>query len=80
MTELGVAGDWELCHTSLANFTQAAEDMVECKEVSTNIFEAIFCFVFHFDKIWFQSCPDPGIRPPPIQFDNSEFYGFSEFW
>jgi len=27
-----------------------------------------------------QSCPDPGIRPPPIQFDNSEFYGFSEFW
>ena len=33
---LGVAGDWELCHTSLANFTQAAEDMVECKEVSTS--------------------------------------------
>jgi len=27
-----------------------------------------------------QNCPDPGIRPPPIQFDNSEFYGFSEFW
>jgi len=27
-----------------------------------------------------QSCPDPGIHPPPIQFDNSEFYGFSEFW
>jgi len=26
------------------------------------------------------SCPDPGMRPPPIQFDNSEFYGFSEFW
>jgi len=51
-------GDWELCHTSLSNFTAAAEDMVECKE----------------------SCPDPGIRPPPIQFDNSEFYGFSEFW
>jgi len=27
-----------------------------------------------------ESCPDPGMRPPPIQFDNSEFYGFSEFW
>jgi len=27
-----------------------------------------------------KSCPDPGIRPPPIQFDNSEFYGFSELW
>ena len=26
------------------------------------------------------SCPDPGMRQPPIQFDNSEFYGFSEFW
>ena len=28
------AGDWELCHTSLSNFTAAAEDMVECKEVN----------------------------------------------
>jgi len=27
-----------------------------------------------------ENCPDAGIRPPPIQFDNSEFYGFSEFW
>jgi len=27
-----------------------------------------------------ESCPDPGIRPPPIQFENSEFYGFSEYW
>jgi len=27
-----------------------------------------------------ESCPDPGMRPPPIQFDNSEFYGFSEYW
>jgi len=27
-----------------------------------------------------ESCPDPGMRTPPIQFDNSEFYGFSEFW
>ena len=27
-----------------------------------------------------ESCPDPGMRVPPIQFDNSEFYGFSEFW
>ena len=27
-----------------------------------------------------ENCPDPGMRPPPIQFDNSEFYGFSEFW
>ena len=27
-----------------------------------------------------ENCPDEGIRPPPIQFDNSEFYGFSEFW
>jgi len=27
-----------------------------------------------------QNCPDAGIRQPPIQFDNSEFYGFSEFW
>ena len=30
-------GDWDLCHTSLSNFTQSAEDMVECKEV--NIFD-----------------------------------------
>lgn len=27
-----------------------------------------------------QNCPDPGMRIPPIQFDNSEFFGFSEFW
>ena len=27
-----------------------------------------------------ESCPDPGMRVPPIQFDNSEFYGFSEYW
>jgi len=27
-----------------------------------------------------ENCPDTSIRPPPIQFDNSEFYGFSEFW
>ena len=27
-----------------------------------------------------ESCPDPGMRAPPIQFDNSEFYGFSEYW
>jgi len=27
-----------------------------------------------------QNCPDSGISPPPIQFDNSEFFGFSEFW
>lgn len=26
------------------------------------------------------NCPDAGIRVPAIQFDNSEFYGFSEFW
>jgi len=25
-------------------------------------------------------CPDSRMRSPPIQFDNSEFYGFSEFW
>ena len=23
-----------------------------------------------------QNCPDPGMRVPPIQFDNSEFFGF----
>ena len=27
-----------------------------------------------------ESCPDNGMRAPPIQFDNSEFYGFSEYW
>jgi len=27
-----------------------------------------------------ENCPDEGIKKPPIQFDNSEFYGFSEFW
>jgi len=27
-----------------------------------------------------ENCPDPGMRVPPIEFDNSEFYGFSEFW
>lgn len=27
-----------------------------------------------------QNCPDSRINIPPIQFDNSEFYGFSEFW
>lgn len=26
------------------------------------------------------SCPDAGISAPAIQFDNSEFYAFSEFW
>ena len=48
--------------------------------LNKHIWSNFFCFVFYFDEIWFQSCPDPGIRPPPIQFDNSEFYGFSEFW
>lgn len=27
-----------------------------------------------------QGCPDPGMKMPPIPVDNSEFYGFSEFW
>jgi len=27
-----------------------------------------------------QNCPDARISIPPIQFDNSEFFGFSEFW
>jgi Golgi nucleoside diphosphatase len=26
------------------------------------------------------SCPDAGIQMPPIPVQNSEFYGFSEFW
>jgi len=26
------------------------------------------------------NCPDSAIAVPPIEFDNSEFYGFSEFW
>ena len=26
------------------------------------------------------SCHDEGIKIPPIQFDEAEFYGFSEFW
>lgn len=28
------------------------------------------------DWIILQNCPDPGMRVPPIQFDNSEFFGF----
>lgn len=27
-----------------------------------------------------QSCPNSGIKMPPIPIENSEFYGFSEFW
>lgn len=27
-----------------------------------------------------ENCPDQAMRAPPIEFDNSEFYGFSEFW
>lgn len=27
-----------------------------------------------------KGCPDAGIKVPSIQFENSEFYGFSEFW
>jgi len=27
-----------------------------------------------------QNCPDYSMNIPPIQFDNSEFFGFSEFW
>lgn len=27
-----------------------------------------------------KTCPDAGIQRPPIDFDTSEFYAFSEFW
>jgi Golgi nucleoside diphosphatase len=27
-----------------------------------------------------QSCPDAEIKVPPIQFGETEFYAFSEFW
>jgi len=27
-----------------------------------------------------QGCPNPGMQMPPLPMENSEFYGFSEFW
>ena len=96
LNQLGVAGDWELCHTSLANFTQAAEDMVECKEVSTNIFEAIFLLcislwqnlVSELPRSWHKTSSNPvwqlwilWIQWILVKFcDTLQTQGWSERW
>ena len=33
-----------------------------------------------YSKCASSSCPDAGIKVPSIQFESSEFFGFSEFW
>ena len=56
------AGDWELCHTSLSNFTAAAEDMVECKEVNIMmLMMMVMMVVVEWKEVnnmymWFTNC------------------------
>ena len=63
-------GDWDKCYDIVKDFTQISEPFYKkCKSSSIG------------GDVTDRSCPDDGIQIPPVlQLDQTEFYGFSEFW